>query len=138
MELIVNIDVDDVDAGVRFYTDALGLEVSRRLATNVVELRGAGCLIHLLGKPPNTEPFAGAASPRDYGRHWTPVHLDLVVDDLDAYVHRAEAAGARCERMAEPPFGRIAIMADPFGHCFCLIEFRGRGYDELAPAPPRD
>jgi hypothetical protein len=23
-------------------------------------------------------------------------------------------------------------MADPFGHGFCLIEFRGRGYDEIA------
>jgi len=26
----------------------------------------------------------------------------------------------------------IALMADPFGHGFCLIEFRGRGYDEIA------
>jgi predicted enzyme related to lactoylglutathione lyase len=137
MELIVNIDVDDVEAGVRFYTEALGLERSRQLAPHVVELRGAGPLIHLLGKAPGTEPFTGAASPRDYRRHWTPVHLDLVVDDLDAYVARAEAAGAHCEQMAEPPFGRIAIMADPFGHGFCLIEFRGRGYDELAAAPPR-
>jgi len=29
-------------------------------------------------------------------------------------------------------WGRIAVMADPFGHGFCLIEFLGRGYDEIA------
>jgi lactoylglutathione lyase len=23
-------------------------------------------------------------------------------------------------------------LADPFGHGLCLIEFRGRGYDEIA------
>ncbi len=26
---------------------------------------------------------------------------------------------------------RLAILADPFGNGFCLLEFRGRGYDEL-------
>ena len=30
-------------------------------------------------------------------------------------------------------FGRIAVLADPFGNGFCLIEFLGRGYDELCP-----
>ena len=29
-------------------------------------------------------------------------------------------------------WGRIAHMADPFGHGFCLIQFVGRGYDEVA------
>jgi hypothetical protein len=28
-----------------------------------------------------------------------------------------------------------AALADPFGHGFCLIEFAGRGYDELRRAP---
>jgi predicted enzyme related to lactoylglutathione lyase len=28
-------------------------------------------------------------------------------------------------------WGRIANMADPFGNGFCLIEFIGRGYDEI-------
>ncbi|HEY6986285.1 MAG TPA: VOC family protein, partial [Rhodanobacteraceae bacterium] len=29
-------------------------------------------------------------------------------------------------------WGRIATLADPFGHGFCLIEFLNRGYDEIA------
>jgi hypothetical protein len=31
-------------------------------------------------------------------------------------------------------FRRMAIFADPFGHGFCLIEFQGRGYDEIGGA----
>jgi hypothetical protein len=29
-------------------------------------------------------------------------------------------------------WGRIALVADPFGHRVCLIEFLGLGYDEIA------
>ena len=55
--------------------------------------------------------------------------------DLDAALKAAVAAGATAE---EPPathaWGRIAQLADPFGHGFCLVEFVGRGYDEIATA----
>jgi predicted enzyme related to lactoylglutathione lyase len=83
----------------------------------------------------NAEGSIGAGnSPRTYARHWTPVHLDVVVPDLGAALAQAVAAGAVVEH---PPrdaaYGRIAVLADPFGHGLCLIEFRGRGYDEIAP-----
>ena len=29
-------------------------------------------------------------------------------------------------------WGRIAILADPFGHGLCLLQFSGRGYDTIA------
>jgi lactoylglutathione lyase len=29
-------------------------------------------------------------------------------------------------------WGRIVTIADPFGHGWCLLQFRGRGYDEIA------
>jgi lactoylglutathione lyase len=66
------------------------------------------------------------------------VHLDLVVADLDAALHRAVAAGAQREgAVSTQKWGRIAMLADPFGHGFCLIQFLGRGYDEIArEAPP--
>ena len=32
-----------------------------------------------------------------HARHWTPVHLDFVVDDLQAAVANAVAAGATLE-----------------------------------------
>ena len=42
VELLVNIDVPDLEAGVRFYQEALGLRLRRRLfSATVAELTGA-------------------------------------------------------------------------------------------------
>jgi hypothetical protein len=72
---------------------------------------------------------------RDYRRHWTPVHLDFVVPDLAPALAGAERAGALREGEVQThSWGRIATLADPFGHGFCLIEFLGRGDDEIAGA----
>jgi len=87
-----------------------------------------------LAEPPGTSPIPRPGVVRDYGRHWTPVHLDWPVADLDAAVRRAVGAGATVDRGPQDrPYGRIAVLADPFGNGFCLLEFRGRGYDELIP-----
>lgn len=60
------------------------------------------------------------------------MHLDVVVDDLDAALARAVGAGAQAETaIRTEAWGRIVVLADPFGHGFCLIQFQGRGYDEL-------
>ena len=88
--------------------------------------------VDLLAEKPGTAPIPVAGSLRDYRRHWTPVHLDWPVAELDAAVGRAQAAGATLEGgIREKKWGRLAILADPFGNGFCLLEFRGRGYDEL-------
>ena len=34
-------------------------------------------------------------------------------------------------RIEEAPYGRIAMLADPFGHGFCMIEMNAKGYDAL-------
>ena len=131
MELLVNIDVGDLDRAVKFYGAALGLKKARRLGKGVVEMRGGTSPVYLLEKPAGS---AGAgAQKRDYGRHWTPVHLDFVVKDIRAAVRQAVAAGAALEAdVRTHEWGRIAQFADPFGNGFCLVEFRGRGYDEIA------
>ena len=55
-----------------------------------------------------------------------------MVDDIDAAVARLLAHGAMREvPVAERPYGRIAGLVDPFGHGLDLLEFRGRGYDEM-------
>lgn len=132
MQLLANIDVDDLDRAERFYTTGLGLTVGRRLGPGALELLGAGAPIYLLSKAAGSAPFPRAAASRDYARHWTPIHLDFVVDDLEAAVARAVAAGATQETPVEVhAWGRIAILADPFGHGFCLLRFEGRGYDAL-------
>jgi predicted enzyme related to lactoylglutathione lyase len=133
--LLVNVDVDDLEAAVRFYTAALELRVGRRLGDAFVELVGADAPVYLLVAAAGTTPFRGATSPRDYRRHWTPVHLDFAVDDVDAAVVRAVSAGAKLEVPVEQHrYGKLAVLSDPFGHGFCFLEFEGRGYDEIATA----
>src|SRR6266481_6316747 len=67
---------------------------------------------------------------RSYERHWTPVHLDFVVDEIEPAVQRAMSAGARLEQpVSTYKWGKLALMADPFGHGFCFVQFLGRGYD---------
>jgi len=133
MSLMINIDVPDLDAGVRFYTEAFGLSVGRRFGTGFAELLGWPAPLYLLTKSPGTVGAGGDL--RRYDRHWTPVHPDIVVDDVDAAVARAVGAGAVLEAAArDAPYGRIAMLADPFGHGFCLVQFNERGYDALLNA----
>lgn len=131
-DLIVNIDVDDVEEAIRFYTGGLGLRVGRRLEGGCTELLGAGVPVFLVPAARASMPFPGATRSRDYVRHWTPVHLDVVVDDVEAALARARAAGARVELpIAQHPYGKLAVLADPFGHGFCLLQLEGRGYDAI-------
>jgi uncharacterized glyoxalase superfamily protein PhnB len=63
------------------------------------------------------------------------VHLDVVVDDIDMAITKAVHAGAVVEsEVRTAKWGKLALLADPFGHGLCLIEFLGRGYDEIAEA----
>jgi lactoylglutathione lyase len=130
---LINIDVPDLQAAEAFYTSAFGLTVGRRLGASVVELLGAEAAIYLLEKPAAQAWSAAAPSgQRSYERHWTPVHLDFVVDDLDSALERARRAGAVLEgSVREDSWGRIALLADPFGHGLCLLQFLNRGYDEV-------
>jgi catechol 2,3-dioxygenase-like lactoylglutathione lyase family enzyme len=133
MELRICIDVGDMDKGIAFYCGALGLRVGRRLRSDWVELLGAGSRVDLLAEAPGSQPL-GKDHPqrRDYARHWTPVHLDFVVTQIDDTVKKLVAAGATLERpIIERRWGRMANLADPFGHGIDLLEFKGRGYDEM-------
>jgi lactoylglutathione lyase len=133
MDLLVNIDVDDLSKAVAFYRQAVGLETGRRFGSFAVEMLGASSPVYLLLKPEGTAPSPGTGELRRYQRHWTPVHLDIVVPDVDAAVTRAIAAGATIEgEIQTHAWGRLAQIADPFGHGICFIQFLGRGYDEIA------
>jgi predicted enzyme related to lactoylglutathione lyase len=128
---IVNLDVPDITTAEAFYTQAFGLRSGRRLGPGALELLGGPTPLYLLQND------AGSAATedgdvRDYERHWTPVHLDWVVADIDAALARAVAAGAALERpVRERLWGTIAVLSDPFGHGFCLIQFSDAGYDAL-------
>lgn len=130
MGLLLNIDVPDIEAAERFYCAAFGLSVGRRFGADFVELLGWPSPLYLLKKAAGT---SGAGQDlRRYDRHWTPIHPDVVVEDLDGALARAVAAGAVVEHPPrDAPYGRIAMLADPFGHGLCLIQFNASGYDAL-------
>jgi hypothetical protein len=57
--------------------------------------------------------------PEQPGELTKMMHLDIQVDDLDAAVAHALAAGARLA--AHQPRTDLRIMLDPAGHPFCLF-----------------
>jgi len=133
MQLLVNIDVDNLASAVTFYCSAFGLTVGRRFGTDGVELLGAASPIYLLAKAEGSSPSDFTTQKRSYGRHWTPIHLDFVVPEIEPALQRAVAAGAKLEQPVRTSnWGRLALLADPFGHGFCLVQFLGKGYDEIA------
>jgi predicted enzyme related to lactoylglutathione lyase len=133
MKFLVNLDVDDLGKGIRFYGSAFGLRVGRRFGKFGVEMLGSSAPIYLLAKDQGTRAAETTTQHRTYERHWTPVHLDFVVEDIDLAVEKAVAAGARLEKPTTThKWGKLALMADPFGHGFCFVQFLGRGYDEIA------
>jgi len=133
MDFLVNLDVDDLEKGVRFYSTAFGLKVGRRFGAFGAEMLGSSAPIYLLTKDPGTQAAPTIPQCRSYERHWTPLHLDFVVADIGSAVESAVSAGACLEMpIATHNWGKLALMADPFGHGFCFVQFLGRGYDEIA------
>jgi predicted enzyme related to lactoylglutathione lyase len=133
-ELLVNIDVPDLGAGISFYETGLGF-TSRRLLFDgsVADLLFGGIRVHLIRQQSRSSAIPDTTIRRDYGDHWTPVHLYIVVDDLAAAIAQAVDAGARLAvDVRHFDWGEIAAMRDPFGHGFCLIAFQGGGYDGVA------
>jgi catechol 2,3-dioxygenase-like lactoylglutathione lyase family enzyme len=122
MNYSVSIDVPSLDDGLRFYRDALGFaEIARPVATYVI-LECGNSRIGLIEKPAGSNPAMGTQETRRYERHWTPVHIDFLVDDFEAFLAKAISAGAECEQKFEgggrPP---IAFCSDPFGNGFCVV-----------------
>jgi predicted enzyme related to lactoylglutathione lyase len=127
------IEVTDAAAGIAFYCEGLGLTLRRRLSPPWIELAGANLPIFLLANRPVVADLGSRKAERNYDRHWTPVHLDFIVSDLDATVARLTALGGALDRDIKlREYGRIANMADPFGNGFDLIEFSGAGYDAVS------
>jgi catechol 2,3-dioxygenase-like lactoylglutathione lyase family enzyme len=132
-KLLVNIDVPDLAKGISFYTAALGLRVGRTLGPGFVELLGGDAPIYLLEKQAETSIGPAGGDTRRYTRHWSPIHLDILVEDMAAAIERVTGLGAIQEgETCDAPYGLLAMFADPFGHGFCLIQFNDEGYDAIA------
>ena len=136
MRILIDVDVPDLESAIAFYRDGLGLRLSRLLDDDVAELSGGSCTIYLLRKPAGSTATKAPGGGRDYARHWTPVHMDFVVEDLAAAERRVLDAGARREsERIEWQGSRCITFSDPFGNGFCLIEFDAGTYRDSAHQP---
>ena len=99
----VQIPVPDLDTGLRFYRDGLGLELKWRHATQA-GLRLGDTELVLQTERPGLE-------------------TDFLVDSAQEAVRRVEAAGGRVLSAPEDiPVGRMAVVSDPFGNPLVLLD----------------
>ena len=110
------IDCPDADEMAEFYGRLLGLEVALRepgwvLMRDPAGGTGLSFQAEAWYRPP-TWPEQPDAQDK-------MLHLDIQVDDLDAGVAHALAAGARlAEHQPQPD---VRVLLDPAGHPFCLF-----------------
>jgi predicted enzyme related to lactoylglutathione lyase len=119
----VSVDVPSLEEGLRFYSEALGFVKASEPNPGVALIRSGDAQLLLLAKSTGSVPCPHTDATRHYNRHWTPVHIDFHVEEFQAALTKALAAGAKQEQLFESP-GRpaVAFCSDPFGHGFCLIE----------------
>jgi predicted enzyme related to lactoylglutathione lyase len=106
----VRFSVPDLEAGLAFYRDQFGHELNWRTATAAgLRLPESDAEIVLQTERPGVE-------------------VDFLVDSADAAAERFVEAGGR---LLTPPFdiqiGRCAVVADPWGNVFVLLDMsKGR------------
>ena len=123
------IAVSEAARALDWYADALGASVRSdpivmpdgRIGHAELEIAGGVLMLA------DEHPEIGVVAPR-HGEG-SAVTLHLSVDDVDALTARAVGAGATLERPpAEQPYGRNAVLRDPFGHRWLISS-------AAAPAP---
>ncbi len=120
----LSIDVPELDEGLRFYGEVFGfVETSRPFPTMAI-LDANNLSVCMHEKPAGTKSSPDGPE-RGYERHWTPVHADLHVADLDATLDRVRAAGGVVEQEFRDHGPKMAAFcSDPFGNGFCVISER--------------
>jgi predicted enzyme related to lactoylglutathione lyase len=99
----VQIPVPDLDAGLRFYRDGLGLELKWRHATQAGFRLGDSELVLQTERP--------------------GLETNFLVDSAEEAVRRVEALGGRVLSGPEDiPVGRVAVVSDPFGNPLVLLD----------------
>ena len=122
IKLSVSIDVSDLKQAESFYIEALGCKKIRDQGAKMVVLAVDNCDIYLLEKSAGSKPLPTESDVnRDYGRHWTPIHLDFLCENVDELVERIVKLGGAHEGGESGDWGSIAHCVDPFGNGFCII-----------------
>ena len=121
IKISVSIDVSDLKLAESFYTGALGCKKIRDQGPDMIVLATENCDIYLQEKEAGTKPLVSSEAVRDYKRHWTPVHLDFLTENIDEVVKNILQLGGLHEGGESGDWGSIAYCADPFGNGFCVI-----------------
>jgi len=115
------IAMTDTNAAIAFYERAFGaVETYRHMdGTRVrhAQIRVGDSMLMLHDENPAWPKYR---APQHYGG--SPVNLFLYVDDVDAWVERAVAAGAQSVMpIAEQEYGRAGGVEDPFGVTWWMV-----------------
>jgi predicted enzyme related to lactoylglutathione lyase len=121
IKISVSIDVSNLKKAETFYVEALGCNKLRDQGSDMVVLSTENCDIYLQEKEAGTNPLISSEVIRDYKRHWTPVHLDFLTENIDQVVEKILKLGGLHEGGESGDWGSIAYCADPFGNGFCVI-----------------
>ena len=117
----LTLDCADADAMGRFYSQVLGWEVTARDGAGWLQLRDpdGGVGLNIQAEPTYQAP----RWPDHVGDQAKMMHLELLVDDLDAAVQLVLDSGGH-QAAHQPPDrdpARLRVMLDPAGHPFCLF-----------------
>lgn len=121
IKISVSIDVSNLNKAETFYVEALGCKKIRNQGPDMIVLATENCDIYLQEKSNGTKPLISSKITRDYKRHWTPVHLDFLTENIDEIVEKIVSLGGLHEGGDSGDWGSIAYCADPFGNGFCII-----------------
>jgi len=85
-----------------------------------------GDAVLMLCEPSDLWPDVPVRAPESPTTFSHSLHLDVA--DVDAVTQRAQRSGASVERApADQPYGRSAVIVDPFGHRWILLRRPARG-----------
>jgi predicted enzyme related to lactoylglutathione lyase len=108
------IDVDDLDAGIRFWSAALD-------ATEE-ELPEASRPVYRRLQLPDAEIRILLQLTHDEKATKERMHLDIETDDVDAEVARLKALGATVYDHQQERGYNFWVMCDPWGNEFCVLQ----------------
>jgi len=114
--ILIDCNVDDIDAAAQFWGEALGRPV------NADHPGSRGNYVMLEDRPDQVSIQVQRVD------HESRVHLDIETDDIPAEVARLERLGASVDKRLE----RWVVMKAPSGQRFCLVRVQRDGFEEDA------
>jgi catechol 2,3-dioxygenase-like lactoylglutathione lyase family enzyme len=111
--ILIDCNVEDIDAAARFWADALGRPIDRDHPGT------RGNYVMLEDRPDEISVQIQRVD------HESRMHLDIETDDIPAEVARLEKLGATVDKKME----RWVVMRAPSGQRFCVVRVQRDGFE---------